>query len=189
MCLSLISAHGAVTITSARVEGFNDSEDTAIVNGGILGLFVVDSGGDGFGTIQEGSTIAIDSMLGDGNDIVLNIVESFAPDEFDSARISGVGDNTLQVEIEGLVSTGDQFAVYWFPTLSISDNVFTVGDTYGIAREANWVLPADGTSTAGPTTVLNAGRADQIVRAIPEPSSVALLGLGAVGLISRRRRD
>ncbi|MGJ8656160.1 MAG: PEP-CTERM sorting domain-containing protein [Akkermansiaceae bacterium] len=188
LCLSVTTAQAVVTVTSARVEGFQTASGDQLTTAGVLGIFVVDAGGDGFGEITQGSTIAIDTVLADGNDVILNIVSSIGASGFGDARISGVGTDTLEVVLEGGVSTGDQFAVYWFPTLTTSDTEFAAGDTYGVARELNWILPAEGTSTPTPTTVLAAGLANLEVIAVPEPTSTALLGLGALSLIARRRR-
>jgi hypothetical protein len=177
--------NAAVTMTSVNVLGFNDENGLAL-GGGILGIAVVDTGNDGFGAIQAGSTLETDTFIGDGNDLIVRVVNSGT---FPSVSIqAGFSTNLVTSTPTGVASQGDQFIVYWFPDLSVSNNVTTAGDVYGAARESNWVLTADGTSTSV-TTVNPAGNANFIVQdAIPEPSSVALICLGTFGLIARRRR-
>ncbi len=185
----VLSIQAAVTITDAQIRGYQTAGSADITSAGILGLLVLDSGGDGFGQIQDGSSIALDNLIGDGNDVILNIVgSSAAAPPFNPAQISGVGIGTVIFDLVGDRSSGDEFAVYWFPTLLTSETTFTAGDTYGVARGANWILPGDGNSTISPVLVTSAGAANLTVAAVPEPSSVALLGLGSAVILLRRRR-
>ena len=193
-CFGLLSssAFGVVTITSATVQGFQDSSGVSL-GGGVLGLLVVDGAGDGFNGVTETSSFAINDFLADGNDVIVNFVESTdpLPPFFPVASISGVGAGTTQVAFDSNVNAGDEFAVYWFPGLSASDDVngFTAGDSFGIATFAgnSAILPSSGGSVQA-TANTSAGPALFNVQAIPEPTSTALLGLGGLALLARRRR-
>jgi len=196
LLVSKVSAITTVSITGANVEGFNDSDGNAL-DGGVLALLVVDSGNDGFGGVNISNTLATDSLLADGNDIILNIVESSAALPFlgvPNAVIAGANNGmsgALAVDLDdGTLGTGitagDNFAVYFFPELTISSSEFTLGDTFGIATADDFVLPTAGTTNA--QVITNAGNANFTVASIPEPSSTALLGLGGLALLARRRR-
>lgn len=189
-CLGLLSssAFGVVTITSANVVGFQDASGDAL-SAGVLALLVVDGGGDGFSAINETSTFAINDFFSDGNDEIVNIVESLPPAGFAvNPFIQGVGTSPLTLNLDSNITTGDEYAVYWFPALTTSSTQFTAGDSYGITRGTDWIIPADNTSTVNPSSVTSAGPANFTVASIPEPSSTALLGLGGFAFLARRRR-
>lgn len=189
LALAAIS-NASTTITSANVLEFKD-ENGGDLGTGVLGLVVIDTGNDGFGTLrpgsyQIGSTLGDDDFVGDGNDLVVKVVDST---DFPSIAIQGGFNTSLSNSTPpGIPSTNNQFLVYWFPTLSSSgDKTLRSGDVYGSAREANWFLGNDG-DTKTVSTVNNAGNANFTVGPIPEPSSTALLGLGGLALLTRRRR-
>lgn len=187
-------SHAAITITGANVSGYSDDSGGSL-GAGVLAVLVVDTGNDGFGIVRPGlfdvgSTVDTDFIDGE-NDLIINIVDSETvfSDNFINGTRGGVSFEVTPTQ-NAAISSGNQFAIYWFPELSLAngDDSASAGDTYGVTRNIDWIIPGDG-GLVDASPVLSAGRADQIVRAIPEPSSVALLGLGAVGLISRRRRD
>lgn len=185
-----ICSHAASSrIETANIQGYQTADGTDISTAGILGVLILDAGGDGFNSILDGTTISTNTVLGDGNDIILNVVSSDAAlPPFSPAQIAGTGTMTLEVDFTGDIDPGDQYAIYWFPTLTTSSGTFTAADTYGLAREADWVLGGDG-ALISTTTVTNAGVANLLVASpIPEPSSTALLGLASAALLLRRRR-
>jgi hypothetical protein len=181
------SSYGAVSVTSANVRGFQDAGGSAL-GAGVLAMLVVDTGGDGFGSVkagqfQIGSTLGNDDFIDDDNDLIITILDST---EFSSSGlIQGGGGNSID-----FAHAGKEFAIYWYPTLSDAggDTGSTVGNSYGLARSGDWVLPlGDGENVSG-TAVAAAGSANFTVQAVPEPTSLALLGLGAFGFIMRRSR-
>jgi hypothetical protein len=180
---SVTSSYGSISVTGANVQGFLDQSGGSL-GAGVLALLVVDTGGDGFGSVkagefQIGSTLGTDDFVDDDNDLIVRILDSTS---FGSKVIQAGGGDSID-----FAYAGKDFAVYWFPELSDGggDTGASNGNTYGIAREPDWVLPtSDGQSVNG-TTVESAGNA---IYTVPEPTSLALLGLGAFGFIMRRSR-
>ena len=70
----------------------------------------------------------------------------------------------------------------------------SISGTYAAAGLTNTLTSGGaffGLQTESPNTQANIGRIqiEEITVAVPEPSSIALLGLGAIGLVNRRRRN
>lgn len=102
------------------------------------------------------------------------------------------------------LTVGDFLLLRWYPTLPAGTASPPAGTPYGQFRidivenfsTIAWVVPADGsintlnflTTSAGGTQPESAGRASLVVSAIPEPSTVALLGLSVIGLAAYSRR-
>ena len=187
--LATVCTYGAtsVTINAATVTNFQDA-DGSLLSSGVLALLVLDTEGDGFGDVDTSSSFTIDSFLSDGNDRILNVVESTA-----GVPIAGIPDSIqaggVSVELIDGVDAGDAFAVYWFPALSLSDTSAGLGDSYGVTFDSStWILPATGITNTN--SVTNPGAAlFEVIEAVPEPSSTALLGLGGLALLARRRRS
>lgn len=199
------SLQASVTL-SPTAENIQDSSGAA-VSAGRLALIVVSTGDSTFGPIFEGGLSLNISSGGMGfidNDDDA-VIQHFATDINGFTSISQASSSGVTLNLDSRFTPGDNFAIYWFPTIvfdsDIANITLTEGDSYGLVSagivqndgspEGNgfkdWVLPSDGNS---PVQVNSSpGFANLRVQAIPEPSSVALLGLGAVGLISRRRRD
>ncbi len=88
------------------------------------------------------------------------------------------------------LSTGDQLAVVWFPTLSFSsDFSLTNGTSYGlftVNSSTDWQVPAGGGAIS---PVVPIGSMASLT-AIPEPSTYAMLaGLATLGFAVGRRRQ
>jgi hypothetical protein len=88
------------------------------------------------------------------------------------------------------ISSGDSFAIIWF------DGTPAPGSAYGLFTNAAFTIPNDSAavsyasvfagSTPDPIKPANLNFFDPV--AVPEPSRVMFLALGALGLIARRRR-
>lgn len=85
------------------------------------------------------------------------------------------------------ISTNDKFALIWFSSNSSSE-----GAKYGFFADNSFVLPADSGSTVSYGTPFQGTdpirTANNTFTAVPEPSRIALMGLGLAGLFFRRRR-
>ena len=190
-------SQASVSVT-ANVRGFLDENGDAMGDG-TVGLLVVDTGNDGFGTVkagdfQIGSTLGTDDFIDDDNDLIYNVVASMTSGPGGSRLFAGDGVDIALNDSNpaGVAQTGNRFAVYWFNIAPGSDSV-SEGDFYGIATDNTWILPEDGEPLPGGTVdtiVLSDPGARSLLRVqpVPEPTSLALLGLGTLGLITRRRR-
>jgi len=184
-------ATAATTVFGANVRGFNDQSGTPLGDG-ILGVLVVNTatgegGDDGFNTEINAGAIAVNSTLDTNGDLlILNLIDSSFNLLESVNEINGAGAGTI-VDLTGDAASGDEFAVYWFPGLSAGGGSTTksAGDRFGFTRASDWVLGPDGGSV-NTSAVASAGDATGIVA--PEPTSTALLGLGALGFALRRRR-
>ena len=205
-CLTSSLSHGVVSLTAALV-GADAPIDA-------LGLVVVDTDGNGFGNALEGSysisTQINDTTFIDGNDDRVVGISSFQPGAFGSA-------DSLIFNIPQLSTTGDvpagpftlgtEFAIYWFPTISNPDGddatsvTLIGGESYGFSRFVSTDNNPEATSQNGLDFILISGidnfdvtvsgseaQTAFTVQAIPEPTSTALLGLGGLALLARRRR-
>jgi hypothetical protein len=90
------------------------------------------------------------------------------------------------------ITQGDSFAYIVFEN---STTTTIAGDTFRIWRASNWTIPADGSSNnfgSFATQITTANQASNLIgtyQVVPEPSTYALLAIGAVGLfLSFRRR-
>ena len=184
---SLTSAQAVLSVTSANVTGFQDESGTALTSG-VLGVLVVDTAGNGFGAvtagdIQVGATLGDDDYIDGGDDLIIKLFDSTTA--LGSSFLQAGGSNS----IEFADGASRDFIVYWFPSLSVAggSTAITAGDRYGAARDAaTWTLSStDGFNTNG-AAVTSAGAAT--LTAVPEPTSTALLGLGGLSLLMRRRR-
>jgi hypothetical protein len=75
-----------------------------------------------------------------------------------------------------------------FPSATITD-----GDTSGVSAAANILLASDLTGISDQATYYDMGGANQSMlggyQPVPEPASMAALGLGALGLLKRGKRS
>ena len=136
--------------------------------------------------------MSIGDIIGtDGNDVLLSISET-TDLGFGATALGSFSEvETMADDPNSLVTLGDDFSVFFFTSLGSTATSLTAGDEFGAIRGSDFVLPlADGN-----TGVVNAVFGDVFanatfgtVQAIPEPSSTALLGLGGLALLARRRR-
>ena len=190
----LVATAATTTISGANVRGFNDENGTAL-GAGILGVLVVntatgeagDTGFTGVINVSPGALNLGSTLDPSGNLLILNLIDSEnnALEGLDEINGAGSG-NVIDLDTSA-AATGDEYAVFWFSSLSLGGGNTTAaaGDAFGVARESDWLVGAGGSNpTISPVT--NAGNANLTVT--PEPASAALLGLGALGFAMRRRR-
>ena len=112
--------------------------------------------------------------------------------EGDFTTVPGHGsilDDLTSIPLTNGVSAGDKFALVWF-----SSNTSTAGSKYGFFTDNSFLMPSDGNTTSygspfvGNDSTRSATNTFASLAPVPEPSRVILLGVGAFGLISRRRR-
>jgi len=196
LTLSLIALSAAVAQADVTinfdVDGLRDATGGVFAPTSTLVLLVADFGSAGFGTPFAGFNTTNLSMWGE--DVVM-------------ARFNlSDGDGVRQIALTGLSDTFAlrSFAMFWFPTLGLSDNVLLNGSAYGNSLPITWVAPPvgglDGYSLFGINNtgnlssnpflggVSNANMTASLI-VIPEPSSfAALAGLAVLGMVVARRR-
>ena len=141
------------------------------------------------GTLVEGDTVA--SFTYTGND---GIVFSFdilgSPDPFDIAN-----GNTLRLGISGNIDQDNAITISNIvsPNNDLDVNSFTLTEARdsGSGAGAIFNIPSDTLVISDATTVGNVQRVTGFTLEfdqVPEPSSIALLGLGSLALLGRRKR-
>lgn len=190
----------AVTGTN-RATGFSDNLGVAGINNMRWGILIDTNGGgfqagsyDLFNSATSGflsaSTLATDDYYFTPGTlpVTANQTATGIDPGGDGGIVSAAGaPNGTDGIIPG-VTTGDPFAIIWFATTPNANGTY-----YGVFTHPSFLLPASG-SFADFNTPFLGGIGDPIkpasfVFGVPEPSRLMLLGLGAVGLIFRRRRN
>ena len=200
--ITTIVANATISINGGFVVGLTDDEGTALLSdSNVLVLLVANigtSGTDiysGFSDILAGSISTNTNIGADGDDIVIDIRSS--EDGGADGAIANAGLNQFPTSFDDsslLHSLGDDFAVVFFPGLSSTTTELSAGDDFGIIRGSDYTLPStDGALDTIQSFIGSANVFAQAqfgtVQAIPEPSSTALLGLGGLALLARRRRS
>ncbi len=194
---TLTAADASVSIISTSVRGALD-QNHVIVTSGTLGLVVVDTGNNGFGQLTP-SAINTEDYVGDGDDWIAGRVTSQEAFGEIIYQVSSIPSFNISdsVPTAGPASQNDAFAFIWLPGLGASATSVSAGQSYGLIRPTDaqaaaasqepWRIPADGSDVNG-FDITAAGPASHTVNAIPEPSTLGLLALGAAGLMHPRRR-
>ena len=197
IALTSIVSKGTVSVNGGNVNGIFDADLNLLdPTESVLVLVVVDTNGtDGFSALEEGD-FSLGSVVGsDGNDLLINGTNSFQDFFFNTVNTASATTSGVITSVDdpaSLVSLGDEFTLYWFPELASDTTALSAGDEYFQIRGVDWVLPASDTFTETVSSFdESATLANAVfgtVVAIPEPSSTALLGLGGLALLARRRK-
>lgn len=180
--------------------------DLALSNGvfapqSSIALLVVDTANDGFQTsLTAASPLTLDSFITLDDKIVARW--DLTAGGQDGLLLSAVAN----VIYGGGVAANREIGLYWFPTLTTASTVVGSGTQYGFYTDQNvipldgsdaWKLPTDSganlnlnflTLSEGGQNLNSAGRAQFQTAAIPEPSTMLLVGLGLAGAMTLRRR-
>lgn len=157
-----------------------------------LALVVIDTLQNGFADdinmgLTVGDSIALDTFLPGSDDLIVArnssgiIWQSFIPGSANFVLGNGI-------------SPGDPFAIFFFNNLADTSTAVLAGTHYGVATDATWKVPSDGSSIgflASPGLAqfqqLSGSKTIYSV-AIPEPTSLPALLAFWLGCASLRRR-
>ena len=163
-----------------------------------IALMVLDTLGNGFTPPTAGSPLLEGASWGD--DLIVSL------QDLSNAAQDGIWYGAAIISYTGDISAGDQFRLYWFPTVTLAAATLTGGEQFGLygpdlvgldGSDSPWVLSGDGggyyalyfvTQSQGGSNPNTAGWATDAA-AIPEPSTMALaaLGLLAAAVVCNRR--
>jgi|UniRef100_UPI003784643F MYXO-CTERM domain-containing protein len=166
-------------------------------------LLVADTTNNGFATITDGSSLALNAALNSGDDRVL------ARFDLSNSGTAGVFAEGPSLNLGSGWDTGDPLALLWFPALTLASSAASAGDNYGLfsgpalngsdawitPNDATighklWFFTSDATLLPSPPPGSHAsglGNASLSVTGVPEPSR-SLLGLIGLGVLALRRR-
>jgi PEP-CTERM motif len=191
LLVTSLAASASITINLGGAELFQSNGTTPIPTGSLIQL-VVSTTNTAFDLPTPTSFTG-----GSADDQILA--------SFGSNDSSGPGSFLQPVvfNLDSAITTGDQLLLRWWPTLTTASSSPGNSTPFGQFRTdnvenfstINWTVPADGTTNdlnfldqaAGGTEPNSAGTASFMTAAIPEPSVLALLGVGAVLVAVRGR--
>jgi hypothetical protein len=189
--LSLVAmqAKATVTVNYDALDVLDNA--SALAPQGTVGLMIVDRLGNGInnGPLVPGFSIANGSLFGDADDIIVNNI-TIAGSSGSDGILSWGGGWAIPVG----TTAASRIAIVWLPDNALNQATAQAG-FYGWFESAAHVVPADGgTVNYDMTTVSQGGSVPDAagiashVLPVPEPSSVALAGIGLLGLVGFIRR-
>lgn len=211
MTLKISLLLGALTLTSHASVTLNfqggalrDSGGVGISNGSLIGIFADNNVADTANLAPTGAEL-LNQTLTLGNTYGNNeLIGLFAADSTILGTAGGFN-GALNFNLDGGLVSGAKLTIFWFT--DHMGGALSAGQSYGTYTSGTiqpgsgsnnaLLLPTDGSNVTiayFDPTVLAGGpsiaefSASQTISAVPEPSSTALLGLGSVALLLRRRR-
>ncbi|MEM1082759.1 MAG: PEP-CTERM sorting domain-containing protein [Verrucomicrobiota bacterium] len=193
--LVTVNSHAAISLRFSDVTNSLTNLSTSVGVTGTNGLawgIVIDTAGDNFTAplvATAGLKVEDGANFGNGYTFFYGGVTVQQVASFDAGPGAVIVSESIDPYSSPGVALNQNFAVMWFDAgLDLGDDL-TIGDNYGLLENANYLLPADGSSnfsfaaeSAGVDPVRNAN-----LSLIPEPSTGLLAILGAFGLLRRRR--
>jgi hypothetical protein len=187
--LSFVSLAQAITFSGTAIRPTLGNNGSALASNQ-LALFVVDTAGDGFSSIQAGDLLTEGNLLGSDDFILKTSSSSISIGQ----TIVPFTSFSFNLNINN-IGANDAFAVYFFDGIDSSATTATAGSFYGLATDSTWTIPFFNAATLdfNPTAdedsfqQLSNLQANNLV--VPEPSAyAALAGLLALGFATFRRR-
>lgn len=196
LLLTVLPASNALSSVTLTLNVADLQNSSGAVTAGMDFGIVVDTGNDGFlAGSYDGFDITtngqfLSTSIGLSDDwFVYGGTQGTGQTPPETVEITGVGDGFIStvtnIEFTSELSSGDEFAVMWFP----SDTASSAGDDYGFFTDTgsslNMVVPSDGGTSTKPEFVSTKSVDFQVV---PEPSLYGFVGLlGFLWLVVRRR--
>ncbi|MBK1792471.1 PEP-CTERM sorting domain-containing protein [Persicirhabdus sediminis] len=194
LLLTAIVAQASITITWG-FGSLRDSSGNVVPEGATVVMFVDTGGGLPSADDLSGAVLTTGQTVGGSE-----ILDIFATS--DAVDPGGV-EETRTYTLDGNIASGADIGIYWFLDGVSSGDTLTGGESYGsftssdvgVFGDWNMTVPNDGsavnilyydTSLGGGVSESDFWASNNV--AVPEPSSLALIGLGAIGFIIRRRK-
>ena len=179
-----LNAHSAATISITGGQLF-DALENPVANGSLVYFISLSSSGT-FSPLQPESWVSGDNIQ----------IGNFITTDFDVLEAPGGFSVQNSFDLGGGVTTGDQWGMVWFPSLTDQTTTPTAGMAYGFYSQPDWLIGSDGatlsyefeTVSVGGPLPNSSGVAS--LNVVPEPSTYALMALGGLALffIARRRK-
>jgi len=183
------SISSGFTLSGGLVPFLGDDAGVALTSDTEFAIVVaLDTATNPFSGLLANDNISTGSTIGGGDYFVLDTGTAVDGALGVAAQLNITNFQTSGTSIAADVAAGNEVGFLWFPSLSTSDDVLDQGDSYGFFTASDWLLPVQGASESFTNRQeLTPLIASEVVL-IPEPSSTALLGLGGLALLARRRR-
>lgn len=160
------------------------ADSTGVATNGLFWGILVDIDGSGFEDLTTTSfgsiDLSADTFIGS---------DFFIAGDLQTLSAAGIDGSATTVMYDlnssdpsSPVIGGENFALFWS-----DDAAFNEGDSFGFV-EATGLIPTSNANNDPTTEFRGVDPNLQTLTYVPEPSSAALLGLGGLALVARRRR-